>query len=627
MAIESIAAPPIRRLTTVLLADVVGYSRMMSGDEDATHARLAVHVRELIDPAVAGYRGRFVRSMGDGMLVEFACALDAVRCALDIQRGLAERQAGDPEPIQLRIGINTGDVLADERDIYGNSVNVTARLEALATPGTVCVGQSIYDQMRGQPDLFFADRGSYRVKNIPYPIRVFQVANQPIRLSPLRRLRGPRTRWSLAGTLAAVILLPAAGVLHFEQNRAVARTNTIIVLPFRNVDGNAADDYLADAITDDVTTELSRLRRAWVIATATAFTYKSKPIDVRQVGRETGVRYALEGSVKRAGPVVRVNAQLIDTESGANLWADRFEYSTTSLLDLQDAVIVRIASSLHDEVIRQAAPHEVGTFAADGNPLDERLRAMSAFVDISTPERSLEARRYAEAGLRANPEDARLWAVLACTLASDYLNGRWNGTDKPAVDLAQRAAERAKGLNPNEALAYFALGFVYRIKGEHERARQFFEDAINRDKNSAGAYAQLANELVFLGHADEAVEKVQEAIRRSPGAPSTGVYRWVEGRAFFVQGDWKNAIRSLDAAVRLRPNLWFIHAWLTAAYALNNQAREAEVARDLFQSVFPDQKYSFARINEIYDAEQYSTPALKQAASKLLEGLRKAGLK
>ena len=626
MAIESTASPPTRRLTAVLLADVVGYSRMMSGNEDAAHARLAVHVRELIDPAVAGYRGRFVRSMGDGMLVEFASALDAVRCALDIQRGLAERQAGDPEPIQLRIGINTGDVLADGRDIYGNSVNVTARLEALATPGTVCVSQSIYDQMRGQPDLYFADRGSYRVKNIPYPIRVFQVANNPIRVSPLRLLRGRRTRWSLAGTLAAVVLLPAAGSLTFQQNKVVARTNSIIVLPFRNVDGNAADDYLADAITDDVTTELSRLRRAWVIATETALTYKNRATDVRQIGRETGVRYALEGSVKRAGSVVRVNAQLIDTESGANLWARRFDYATTSLIELQEAVIVRIANSLHDEVIKAGIPHEVGTFAADGNPLDERLRAMVALLDISTPEKSLEARRHAEAGLRANPKDADLWAVLGNALVSDYLNGGWNSAGMTEVDLAKRAAERAKGLDPSVARSYFVLGFVSRIEGEHERARAFFEEAIKLDPNYAGAHAQLANELVFLGRADEAIPQVQLAVRLSPGGPNIGVYRWVQGRAYFVQGDWKNAVISLEKAVRLQPNLWFSHAWLTAAYALNDQEAEAQVARDLFQSAFPER--SLESIAKHYANQQrHTAAALKAASGKLLEGLKLAGLK
>ena len=271
MAIEPVAAR--RRLTAVMLADVVDYSRMMSRSEDETHARFAGLAHELIDPTIDKYGGRLVRSMGDGLLVEFVSAVDAVRCALDIQRGLAARQANEPDPMQLRIGINTGDVLVDQRDIYGNSVNIAARLEALASPGTVCVGQSIYDQTRAQPDFFFAYRGAHRVKNIPYPIHVHEVAYERIRVTLLAWLVAHWGRLAAAVSIGALATASIAAVLIFlEPHQVAARTNTIVVLPFKNVDGNMADDYLADAITDDLTTELSRLRRAWVIASGTAFT-------------------------------------------------------------------------------------------------------------------------------------------------------------------------------------------------------------------------------------------------------------------------------------------------------------------------------------------------------------------
>jgi adenylate cyclase len=624
MAIESLATPPTRRLTAVLLADVVGYSSMMSSDEDAAHTRIAVHVRELVDPTVIKYRGRFVRSMGDGMLVEFTSALDAVHCALDLQRGLAERQADEPDRIQLRIGINTGDVLVDQRDIYGNSVNITARLEALAAPGTACVSQSIYDQTRGQPDLFFADHGPHRVKNIPYPIRVFEVAYKPIRISLLRRFRR-RIGWTVGSTIATVLLASAAAVLTFgEQEKVVARTNSIVVLPFRNLDGNSADDYLADAVTDDVTTELSRLRRAWVIASATALTYKDKTIDVRQIGRETGVRYALQGSVKRAGPIVQVNAQLIDTESGTNLWADRFTHETTSLLDLQDSVIGRIASSLHDEVMKAGVPHEVGTLAADGNPVDERLRAMSASLGMPTPEKSLEVYRHAEAGLQTDPQNAHLWALLANTLVSDYLNA-WNDVGMAEVDRAERAAEEAISLDPDEAVAHYARGFICRIRGDHERALASFTEALRLNPNFARAHAQRANELVFLGRPSEAIPEAEEAARLSPHDPSIGVFRWVLGRAYFTLGDYPNAVKWLRASAHLRPNLWFSQAWLTAAYALNSQDAEAQAAREKFQIAFP--KHDLALITEIYGKEiRHSNATLKAASDELLKGLRKARL-
>jgi adenylate cyclase len=626
MAVEPVAATPTRRLTAVLLADVVGYSRMMSRDEDATHARTALHVRELIDPTVAKYGGRLVRSMGDGMLVEFVSALDAVRCALDIQRGLAERQTDEPDRIQLRIGINTGDVLVDQRDIYGNSVNITARLEALAAPGSVCVSQSIYDQTRHQPELFFADRGAHRVKNIHYPIQAFEVAYKPIHVSLLERLLAHRTAWALAGTIGVIALASAGGLLTFsQQSQVAARTNSLVVLPFRNVDGNPADDYLADAITDDLTTELSRLRRAWVIASETAFTYKGKTIDVRQIGREIGVRYALQGSVKRAGPIIQVNAQLIDTRDGTNLWANRFQRQTSSLLDLQDAVTDRIAKSLNDQVTRVGVRHEVGTFAADGNPLDEGLRAMAANTGMLTPQKSLETRTNAEAGLKADPDNARLSALLATALVSDYLNA-WNGAGKAQVDRAAKLADKAISLDPDVALAHYALGLVRRVEGDHPRALKAFDEAIRIDPNLARAHAQRGNELVFLGRAKEAIEAADEAARLSPKDRSIGVFRWIKGRAYFVLGDYPNAVKWLEESVRLRPNLWFSQAWLTAAYALTDQDAKAQAAREKLTQAFP--KYTLARITETYGKEnQYDNPAIKNASAQLIKGLGKAGLK
>ena len=302
------AAPQRRRLMAVMLADVVDYSGMMSRSEDETHARFARHAGELIEPTIDKYNGRLVRSMGDGILVEFSNAVDAVRCALDIQSGLAARQADEKkDPIRLRIGINYGDVLVDHRDIYGTSVNIAARLEALASPGTVCVSQSMYDQIRALPQFFFADRGGRRVKNIPYSVRVYEVAYERIRVPFLRWKAARLSGTVIAAAIGAVAVVSLASMLMFsELHSAVARTNKIVVLPFKNIDENTGEDsYLADAVTDDLTTELSRLQRAWVIAAGTAFTYKDKPNDPRAIGRELKVRYALQGSIRRTGPLVR----------------------------------------------------------------------------------------------------------------------------------------------------------------------------------------------------------------------------------------------------------------------------------------------------------------------------------
>jgi class 3 adenylate cyclase/TolB-like protein len=624
-AIEPVTARR-RRLTVVMLADVVGYSRMMSRSEDETHDRFAGHARELIEPTIEKYGGRLVRSMGDGLLVEFVSAVEAVRCALDIQRGLAARQENEPDPMQLRIGINTGDVLVDQRDIYGNSVNIAARLEALALPGTVCVGQSIYDQTRAQPEFFFADRGALRVKNIPYRIHVYEVAYERIRVTLPTWLVAHWAKLAAVVSIGAIAIASIASVLIFrEQHQVVARTNSIIVLPFKN-NGNTGDEYLADAITDELTSELSRLRRAWVIASGTAFTYKDKPNDPRQIGRELHVRYALGGSVRRAGPIVQVNAQLIDTESGINLWANSFAYETSSLLDLQDNLMGRIATSLDDEVTRAGVRHEVGTLAADHNPLDERMRAMAAYIGYPTSEKTLETRQHVEAGLKADPDNARLLGLLASTLTVDLING-WNGAGEPEVDRAEAAAKKAISLDYDTPLAHHALGWVHRLRGKHQAAFDAFNEAVKIDPNFARAYAQAANEMVFLGNAKTAIPLAEKAIQLSPNDPFMGGFLWVKGRAYFTLGDYPNAIKALEESVRARPNLWYAQAWLVAAYALSNKDEDAGKALERFKKAPFSTQYDLDRITQYYKEEQYQNPTLQAATAELLNGLRKAGLK
>jgi len=619
-------APHRRRSMAVMLADIVGYSRMMSRNEDETHERFTRHARELIEPTIGQYNGRLVRSMGDGILVEFSTAIDAVRCALDIQRGLAVRQAGEKDRMQMRIGINTGDVLVDQRDIYGNIVNIAARLEALASPGTVCVSQSIYDQTRALPQLFFADRGTRRVKNIPYPVHVYEVGYERISVPFLRWTAARLSGTVIAAGIGAVAVVGLTSLLILTKTpEAVARTNRIVVLPFKNYDSNTTDGYLADAITDDLTTELSRLRRAWVIASGTAFTYKDRSGDPRAIGRELRVRYALDGSVRRAGPVVQVNAQLIDTESGANVWANSFAYETSSLLDLQDNLMGRIATSLDDEVTKAGVRHEVGTLAADHNPLDERMRAMAASTGYPTPESILETRQHAEAGLKADPDNARLLSILAFWLASDFLNG-WNKVGMADVDRADAAARKAISLDPHVALAHHAMGCVHRIRSNHQAALESFKEAIKVDPNFAPAYAQGANEMVFLGDAKGAIAMADKAIELSPKDPSFGVFLWVKGRAYFAMRDYKKAAEALQESVRVRPNLWFSHAWLVAALALTNQDAQAKRAFDGFKKVH-NTRADLNWISKYYSDPQYQNPTAQAAVAELVNGLKKAGVK
>jgi TolB-like protein/class 3 adenylate cyclase/Tfp pilus assembly protein PilF len=614
--------PPLkRRLTAVLLADVVGYSRLMSLDEDGTHGRIARYVKELIDPTVAEYGGRPVRSMGDGMLVEFGSALDAVRCGLDIQQRLAERQNDSQTGrIQLRIGINTGDVIADDRDIYGHSINITARLEGIAQPGSVYVSQSIYDQTRSQPGLRFIDKGLHRVKNIDYPIHVFEVGYG--RASPIARRRLPRKYAGLAAS--AVVGLAVLGFFVAGDRGTVVQANSIIVLPFRNLSGNTEDDYFADAITDDLTTDLSRLPRAFVIASATALTYKGKAVDARQIGRECGVRFLLEGSVRRAGATVQVNAQLIDTETGAHVWADRFTHESNTLLDMQDAVTGRIGASLNVQMVKAEVRHDTGDLAANGNPLDERLRAMALMTGSPTPEKYLEARRHIEESLKKDPGSAESLAFLARLLISEYMNA-WNNIGLKDVDRAEEAYQRALAIDPSVAVAHYAAGFVRRVRGDHDGALDEFEKAIKLNPNLAVAYAQKANELVFLGRGKEAVTTIRKALSLSPRDPSIGVFYWVIGRAYFTEGNYKDAATWLRKSVDERPNLWFNRAWLISAYSLTGRDKEARATLDDFKQAFPT--YTLPRITEIYTKEnQFDNDTIKAATEHLFAGLKKAGL-
>ena len=413
-----------RRLTAILMADVVGYSRLMEVDEEGTHRRLLGYVKDLFEPKIAENHGRVIRTAGDGFLVEFDSAVDAVRCGLDMQRELVEHNGGiaADRRIQLRIGVNAGDVIVENQDIYGNSVNIAARLEGLAEPGGVSVTRNVRDQLEGQPNLAFEDRGERRVKNIARPIRVYRVRQVQDETSAQGIIGRARVRlrtqlflhWraaavtaiALAGTAALTV---AALPLKLDYSLMSPRAS-IMVLPFRNVSNNPGQDYFADAVTDDITTDLSRLSDTLVISPATAFTYKGKAVDPRQIRREFGVRYLLEGSIRKDGIQVQTNAQLVDTRNAAHLWADRFDTEIADLSDLQDAITGRVASSLHIELIKVENRRAIAERPADPDAIDLRLRAMASLVTSITPEHHLSARHFLEESLQRDPHRRTNWS-------------------------------------------------------------------------------------------------------------------------------------------------------------------------------------------------------------------------
>src|SRR5215471_5954557 len=347
--------PPVRRLTAILAADVAGYSRLMGADEEGTHERLKAHLGQLVNPKIAEHRGRIVKNTGDGFLVEFASVVDAVRCATEIQRGMIDRQAEVPEArrIRFRIGINLGDVIAEEHDIFGDGVNVAARLEALAEPGGICISRMVRDQIRDKLPYPFEDTGEQSVKNIARPVRVYAWRSEGVAGLP------PVSRSSTA-----------------TSPSAVTPRLSIVVLPFTNLSDDKEQQYFADGVTEDLTTDLSRLEGMLVISRNTAFTYRSKPTDTKQIGRELGVRYVLEGSVRRSANRIRVNAQLIDAETDTHLWAERFAGDTSDLFSLQDEVTSRIANALGVALINAEAARP----AEHPGTLDYILRGRAAYL-------------------------------------------------------------------------------------------------------------------------------------------------------------------------------------------------------------------------------------------------------
>ena len=433
--------PPVRRLTAILAADVAGYSRLMGVDEEGTHERLQAHFRELVNPKIQEHRGRIVKNTGDGFLAEFASVVDAVRCAVEVQRGIAERNVDVPteKRIELRIGINLGDVIAEGEDIFGDGVNVAARLEALAEPGGICVSRVVRDQVRDRLDYAFEDLGEQSVKNIARPVRVYAlrpeaVADLPASILPPKRPRRGRSTNVVIAAVATVALVIAGAAWWLwpatkPSPPAVAATTTIaqplqaprlsiVVLPFANLSNDPDQQYFADGITEDLTTELSQIPDSFVISRNTAFTYRSKPVDTKQIGRELGVRYVLEGSVQQSGSHLRTTAQLIDAETDAHLWAEQFDGDTGDLFALQDEITGRIRNTLGTQLIAAEAARRT----EHSDALDYIFRARAAMSKPPSRGNYAEAIGLFERALALDSRSVGAQSSLASVLAGRLLN-------------------------------------------------------------------------------------------------------------------------------------------------------------------------------------------------------------
>jgi adenylate cyclase len=592
--------PSVRRLTAILAADVAGYSRLMGMDEEGTHERLKAHLGELVNPKIGEHRGRIVKNTGDGLLAEFASVVDAVRCAREIQRGMIDREPEEPDEqrIRFRIGINLGDVIAEEHDIFGDGVNVAARLEALAEPGGICVSRVVRDQVRDRLDFAFEDLGEQQVKNIARPVRVYTLRPE------------------------AVTELPATSVLSTASisEPAVAPRLSIVVLPFANLSSDPEQQYFADGITEDVTTDLSRLADMLVISRNTAFTYRGKSVDTKQIGRELGVRYVLEGSVRRLGNHVRVNVQLIDAETDAHLWAERFDGDTEDLFVLQDEVTRRIAFALDLELVNAEATRKIN----DPDALDCILRGRAAEAKLPTRDTYAVAIGWFERALALDPRSAQAHSLLADVLVGRVLDQM---TDTAAADLA-RAEDLlgwALAQSPRSPIARYAKGNLLRQARRCEAAILEYEAVIELDRNASGAYANLGWCKFLTGAIDEAIPALEYALRLSPRDNRAGNWCGRIGVVHLLKSQTDEAILWLEKAGSISPALPFVPAVLASAYGLKGKTeRAAAKLRDARNLGGADSYLNSIRTERM---EYFGVPKIRALyEATYFAGLRKAGM-
>jgi len=519
-----------RRLAAILAADVAGYSRLMGADEEGTLAALKTIRQELSDPKVKEHRGRIVKTTGDGLLVEFASVLDAVRCAVEVQQGMAARNAEVPEErrIEFRIGINLGDVIRDGRDIFGDGVNVAARLEALAEPGGICVSRVVRDQVRDRLDYTFEDMGERQVKNIARPLRVYTLRRQAV--ANLSTISSPPTT-SSSSPIAAPRL-------------------SIVVLPLANLSNDPEQQYFADGITEDLTTDLSRIAHSFVISRNTAFTYRNKPIDTKQIGRELGVRYVLEGSVRRSGNQVRVNAQLIDADTDAHLWAERFDGDIGDLFVMQNEITSRIAIALNLELLAAEAARP--TDRPDAR--DYILRARAAYLHGPRRDNYAEIIENLERALTLDPQSIEAQGRLAAELAGRVLDGL---TATAATDIAraERLTVQALTIDPRSPLAHFARGQLLRAQRRPAEAIAEYETVIASDRNHVNALAATSWCLAYTGSLEPAIAVLLQVVRLSPRDPEIGVWFGRIGLIYLLQSRFDEAVLWLEMARNANPEL------------------------------------------------------------------------
>jgi TolB-like protein/class 3 adenylate cyclase len=599
-----------RRLAAVLAADVAGYSRLASTDEERTLARLRALRGDLVDPAIAAHRGHAVKRAGDGTIVEFRSVIDAARCALEVQQGMVERNHGlAPErQILFRIGIHIGDVVGEaDGDLMGDGVNIAARLEGIADPGGIVLSDDAYRQVRDRLDVAFSDLGEQSLKNIARPVRVFAIAPAEAPLPTSPRLRGEeKQREALRGAG------PAA-----EQGPPRL---SIVVLPFANIGGDPEQEYFVDGVTESLTTDLSRISGSFVIARNTAFTYKGKPVDVKQLGRDLNVRYVLEGSVQRGGNRLRVNVQFIDAETGNHLWAERFDKPVADLFDMQDEIVARLANQLGAQMIEAEARR--AEKSANPDAVDLFFQGQAMVNKGARPDNLRHARELFD---RAVGLDSGNIEALSYRGWIDALLGGGSFSDDRDARLAGAEASfgNVLAVAPNHAATHMFLGY---LQIHTDRALQGIAElgqALRLDRNLANAHAIIGQGKYYLGRGEETHPHIEEAFRLSP-RDSWG-YTWLffDGAAALQIGRHEEAAALLRRSIEANPNLSLSLFFRAAALAHLGRLKEAHDEARAGLAVDPT--FTIRRLRASSRAAS-SNSLFHQQREHVIEGMREAGV-
>jgi adenylate cyclase len=632
-----------RKIAAILVSDVVGYSRLAGADEERILARLRALRSDLIDPTISLHHGRIVKRTGDGSIIEFHSVVDAVRCAIEVQRAMVERNAGvaPDNRIAFRIGIHLGDIVEEsDGDLMGDGVNIAARLEGVCEPGGVCLSEDAHRQVRDRLKENFVDLGERQLKNIARPVRAYALPaaaiigskDQGPRATRVRAIRGGgRSIGVIAPFVAALLAVGAfawrAGyaprfmAASVDDKLANAPRLSIVVLPFENLSGDKEQDYFADGITDDLTTDLSHIGGSFVIARNTAFTYKDKPVDVKQIGRELGVRYVLEGSVRRLDNKITVNAQLISTETGAHVWADRFDGDRSKLGQLQIEFVSRLANSLGVELFRAEALRSMRERPNNPDAVDLVMRA-TAKANTTGDNKSIngEVIGLNERALALDPQNEAAMVNLSTAL-NDRAGNLWS--DDPAGDIgrAEKLADSALALQPDDAWAHLAKAQVLGSKQQWKAAISQAEAALADDPNNPSAHAMLSFWNMFLGHSEDGFAGVETALRLSPRDPGVSWWQFFICHLHTHLAQWEQAIEWCGKSIASGMDAMYPYVDLAAANAWGGHDKEAKEAVAQLRKLYPDfTVQTWAGIHWSDD------PTFNAQYARIVEGLRKAGL-